>query len=68
MKTILGIVLAATWVVADSLGWVVRGLTFSRLRGPKGNIEFWVWLSREGGATVETPADVVRRAHAAVGG
>jgi 23S rRNA (cytidine1920-2'-O)/16S rRNA (cytidine1409-2'-O)-methyltransferase len=61
-------VVASVCAEAEGLGWVVRGLTFSRLKGPKGNIEFWVRLSREGEATVETPADVVRRAHEALGG
>jgi 23S rRNA (cytidine1920-2'-O)/16S rRNA (cytidine1409-2'-O)-methyltransferase len=61
-------VLRAACDTAEDLGWAVRGTTFSRLRGPKGNIEFWVWLSREGDVTTDTPADVVRRAHAALGG
>jgi 23S rRNA (cytidine1920-2'-O)/16S rRNA (cytidine1409-2'-O)-methyltransferase len=61
-------VMRAARDTAADLGWTVRGATFSRLKGPKGNIEFWVWLSRKGEATAETPADVVRRAHAALGG
>jgi 23S rRNA (cytidine1920-2'-O)/16S rRNA (cytidine1409-2'-O)-methyltransferase len=61
-------VVASVCAEAEGLGWVVCGLAFSRLKGLKGNIEFWVRLSREGEATVETPADVVRRAHEALGG
>ena len=61
-------VVASVCAEAQGLGWVVRGLAFSRLKGPKGNIEFWVRLSRDNEATAETPADVVRRAHEALGG
>jgi 23S rRNA (cytidine1920-2'-O)/16S rRNA (cytidine1409-2'-O)-methyltransferase len=59
---------ASACSAARDLGWFVSGLAFSRLKGPKGNIEFWVRLSREGETTAETPADVVRRAHDALGG
>jgi len=30
-------------------GWGIRALSFSPLAGPRGNLEFWVHLSREGG-------------------
>ncbi len=47
---------------------VVRGLAISSIRGPEGNIEFWVWAARQG-----EPADVdvsvlVARAHQTAGG
>ncbi len=29
---------------ALALGWQVQGLTWSPLRGPEGNIEYWIWL------------------------
>jgi 23S rRNA (cytidine1920-2'-O)/16S rRNA (cytidine1409-2'-O)-methyltransferase len=53
---------------ARDLGWCVRGLTWSPIAGPEGNIEFWMWLARSG-----APADVdaealVRSAHDALGG
>lgn len=48
-------------------GLVVRGLTWSPLKGPEGNIEFWLWAAREGEPTATDPADVVARAHAELG-
>ncbi len=45
----------------------VRGLTWSPLTGPHGNIEFWLWASRLGEAVTVDPADVVEKAHAALG-
>jgi 23S rRNA (cytidine1920-2'-O)/16S rRNA (cytidine1409-2'-O)-methyltransferase len=53
---------------AGELGWAVRGLTWSPIAGPEGNIEFWVRLARE---TVGAEADVdavVAAAHDALGG
>ena len=35
---------------AQSLGWQYRGLTWSPLRGPAGNIEYLLWLSDRYGA------------------
>jgi 23S rRNA (cytidine1920-2'-O)/16S rRNA (cytidine1409-2'-O)-methyltransferase len=53
---------------AGELGWTVRGLTWSPIAGPEGNIEFWVRLSR-GGVPVEVDVDaLVASAHEAVGG
>jgi 23S rRNA (cytidine1920-2'-O)/16S rRNA (cytidine1409-2'-O)-methyltransferase len=53
---------------AAGLGFVLRGLAFSPITGPEGNIEFWMWLSREGEPTAEEPASVVARAHDKLGG
>jgi 23S rRNA (cytidine1920-2'-O)/16S rRNA (cytidine1409-2'-O)-methyltransferase len=49
-------------------GWVVRRLGWSPITGPEGNIEFWVWLSREGERGADDPATIVAAAHAALGG
>jgi len=49
-------------------GWVVRGLTWSPITGPEGNIEFWAWLSPRGEPTSDVPAAVVAAAHEALGG
>lgn len=49
-------------------GLTVRGMTFSPITGPEGNIEFWIWASPVGEATDDQPADVVAAAHAALGG
>jgi len=47
---------------------VLKGLTFSPLTGPEGNIEFWVWASRSGDEVATTAAEVVVAAHKALGG
>jgi 23S rRNA (cytidine1920-2'-O)/16S rRNA (cytidine1409-2'-O)-methyltransferase len=49
-------------------GLHVRGVTFSPISGPNGNIEFWLWASRDGHGVV--PVDVeglVASAHEAHG-
>jgi 23S rRNA (cytidine1920-2'-O)/16S rRNA (cytidine1409-2'-O)-methyltransferase len=52
---------------AGEHGLVVRGLTWSPLRGPEGNIEFWLWASRRGDSATIDPADVVAGAHSELG-
>jgi 23S rRNA (cytidine1920-2'-O)/16S rRNA (cytidine1409-2'-O)-methyltransferase len=49
-------------------GWTVRGLTWSPITGPEGNIEFWAWLARGGEPTEVAAANVVAAAHEALGG
>ena len=61
-------VLRAVSVAAAELGWVVRGMTFSPLKGPEGNIEFWIWLAGSGEATGDTPETVVAAAREVLGG
>ncbi len=53
---------------AADAGLVVRGLTHSPIKGPEGNIEFWMWLARMGAATTLTPQQVVTVAHQTLGG
>jgi 23S rRNA (cytidine1920-2'-O)/16S rRNA (cytidine1409-2'-O)-methyltransferase len=53
---------------ASAAGLVVSGLTFSPVKGPQGNIEFWMWAARDGVVTGDTPESVVARAHEALGG
>ena len=53
---------------ACEAGFVVRGLTFSPIQGPEGNIEFWLWAARDGELTTSTAKDVVDAAHAKLGG
>lgn len=38
-------VLENVWKAAQSFGWKVQGVTHSPIRGPQGNIEYWLWLS-----------------------
>jgi len=47
-------------------GWAVRGLTWSPIKGPEGNIEFWAWITRDEGIEIDG-ADVARQAHEALG-
>ena len=49
-------------------GLVVRGLTFSPIKGPEGNIEFWMWATRTGEPTNATAESVVADAHTTLGG
>jgi 23S rRNA (cytidine1920-2'-O)/16S rRNA (cytidine1409-2'-O)-methyltransferase len=53
---------------AQADGWTLRGLAWSPIRGPEGNIEFWAWLAATGEPASESPADIVRSAHEALGG
>ena len=36
------------------IGFVIKGLTFSSIRGPEGNIEYLIWLSKQG-ESIEVP-------------
>lgn len=49
-------------------GWTIRGLTWSPITGPEGNIEFWAWLSDGGEPGQPDVAALVRAAHDALGG
>jgi 23S rRNA (cytidine1920-2'-O)/16S rRNA (cytidine1409-2'-O)-methyltransferase len=46
--------MAGVLAAAQALGWVYRGLTWSPLLGPAGNIEYLLWLS-EAGDSAEGP-------------
>ena len=61
-------VLESTASAFSEAGMVVRGLTFSPIKGPEGNIEFWMWTSRHGPSAVESAETVVESAHATLGG
>jgi 23S rRNA (cytidine1920-2'-O)/16S rRNA (cytidine1409-2'-O)-methyltransferase len=45
-------------------GWIVRGLAWSPIKGPEGNIEFWARLARRGEPVALDVDAVVRAAHA----
>lgn len=61
-------VLDGTVAALEEQGMVARGLSFSPIKGPEGNIEFWVWASRNGERTSKTAAEVVAAAHGSLGG
>lgn len=49
-------------------GLCVRGLTWSPIKGPEGNIEFWVWADRSGHTTETEISELVAAAHESLGG
>lgn len=51
----------------NDAGLVLRGLTWSPITGPEGNIEFWVWVDREGPALDVDIQAVVTAAHEELG-
>lgn len=51
-----------TLAFAKSIDFDVKGLTFSPIRGPEGNIEFLVYLSLVDGSCID-PEAVVKEAH-----
>jgi 23S rRNA (cytidine1920-2'-O)/16S rRNA (cytidine1409-2'-O)-methyltransferase len=61
-------VLEASAAACSEAGLVVRGLTFSPIKGPEGNIEFWIWAARQGAPAEESAHAVVEMAHAILGG
>lgn len=52
---------------ALALGLVVRGMTFSPIKGPEGNIEFWLWMAWNGASAGLTAEQVVDAAHESLG-
>lgn len=61
-------VLEAAVETAREGGLVIRGLTFSPIKGPEGNIEFWMWAARDGVPTKLAARDVALNAHETLGG
>jgi 23S rRNA (cytidine1920-2'-O)/16S rRNA (cytidine1409-2'-O)-methyltransferase len=61
-------VLRVAMKAAQGAGFAVRGLTFSPIKGPEGNIEFWLWVSRTGEHTSVSAEEVVEIAHETLGG
>ena len=52
---------------AKTTGFSVRGLDFSPIKGPEGNIEYLLYLTKPAGADAAVdPAGVVRRSHEAL--
>ena len=51
---------------AADMGFFLRGLTYSPVRGPEGNIEYLAWLDTAGPAAETDCAGVVRASHEAL--
>lgn len=47
---------------ADNLGYAVKGLTYSSIKGPSGNIEYLVWLSTVQESCMYDISDIVQEA------
>ncbi|PKQ38869.1 MAG: TlyA family rRNA (cytidine-2'-O)-methyltransferase [Actinobacteria bacterium HGW-Actinobacteria-1] len=60
-------VLAGVIATVEAAGRVVRGVTWSPLKGPEGNIEFWIWFGSTGEPANVDPASVVQAAHQVLG-
>ena len=45
------------------LGYIIKGLTYSSIKGPAGNIEYLVWFATEGDEVEVSISDVVNSAH-----
>ncbi len=60
-------VLESVCTAVEKAGLVIRGMTWSPIKGPEGNIEFWIWAAREGTPSAASAVDVVREAHEALG-
>jgi 23S rRNA (cytidine1920-2'-O)/16S rRNA (cytidine1409-2'-O)-methyltransferase len=61
-------VLQSAMQAAEGSELVVRGLTYSPITGPEGNIEFWMWLTRNGETAEIDVERVVSSAHFGLGG
>jgi len=61
-------VLQAVVTEAGSAGWIVKGLGWSPVKGPEGNIEFWIALATNGESGDIDVDAVVTAAHVALGG
>lgn len=48
----------------EKVGLCAKAMSFSHLVGPKGNIEFWIWATKERATATINPEQVVRLAHA----
>ena len=61
-------VLEDTLAAAEEMGFSLRGLTFSPVRGPEGNIEYLAWLGLGGQSVPADCVGVVRASHEALDG
>ncbi len=47
---------------AESIGLVPAGLTYSPIKGPEGNIEYLLWIKKNGEKNLPDPENIVRQA------
>ena len=48
---------------AKNLDYIIKGLTYSSIKGPAGNIEYLIWISTEGDELIPDTASIVKNAH-----
>jgi len=48
---------------AKSLGYSIKGLTYSSIKGPAGNIEYLIWISTENSSFEYDTKEIVEQAH-----
>jgi len=60
-------VIEGVLAAARAMGFAVRGLTYSPIKGPQGNIEYLVYLTDSGEDAASDIEDVVSEAHASLG-
>lgn len=51
------------FLLAEELGFVVHGLTYSPVKGPEGNIEYLLWLKKQGVKAEISIEELVQEAH-----
>jgi 23S rRNA (cytidine1920-2'-O)/16S rRNA (cytidine1409-2'-O)-methyltransferase len=61
-------VLRSVLAALEKAALAVHGLTWSPIKGPEGNIEFWVWARAQGEACPVDPEAIVAAAHEQLGG
>ena len=62
-KTTHELVINNVLACIKDLGYIIKGLTYSSIKGPAGNIEYLVWLATEGEKVDVSIEDVVNSAH-----
>ena len=51
------------FILVKNLGFVIKGLTYSPVKGPEGNIEYLLWLKKTGEEEKINIEEVVKEAH-----
>jgi len=52
---------------AKNSGFILKGITYSPVKGPKGNIEYLGWLGTQGQSMIEDTGEIVSRSHIELG-
>ena len=64
LKTLMNmVVIDNVLACVKELGYIIKGLTYSSIKGPAGNIEYLVWLATSGEEVEISVEDIVNSAH-----